>query len=61
MPCSCQQNRNRTQYEVVTDGGDGRVVFTTGSKPTADTVAQRYTGSIVREKGSATPKPTTTA
>ncbi|MGW7260507.1 DUF1360 domain-containing protein [Streptomyces sp. NPDC054834] len=31
--------------------GRGRVAFTSGSKPTATTVAQRYAGSAVRIKG----------
>ncbi|HSA48637.1 MAG TPA: hypothetical protein VLH10_00795 [Yinghuangia sp.] len=30
----------------------GKVVFTSASKPTADAVSKRYTGSTVREKGS---------
>ncbi|MFF2964236.1 hypothetical protein ACFVT1_36335 [Streptomyces sp. NPDC057963] len=49
MACSCQKNRQ--QYEVVAAGG--KVVFTTGSKPTADSVAKRYPGSEVREKAKA--------
>lgn len=37
----------------------GKVVFTSGSKPTADAVSKRYPGSTVREKAKskvATPK-----
>lgn len=49
MPCSCQKNRR--QYEVVLDGGNGRVVYTSTSEPTATSVSKRYAGSVVREKG----------
>ncbi|MEU0947649.1 hypothetical protein ABZ379_33855 [Streptomyces canus] len=51
MGCACNQ-RGRTQFEVAMDAGRGRVAFTSGSKPTATTVAQRYQGSAVRIKGS---------
>lgn len=51
MGCACNQ-RGRTQYEVTMDAGRGRVAFTSGSKPTATTVAGRYKGSAVRVKGS---------
>ncbi|MER7842196.1 hypothetical protein ABTY98_41535 [Streptomyces sp. NPDC096040] len=50
MGCACNQ-RGRTQFEVAMEGGRGRVAFTSGSKPTATTVAQRYAGSAVRIKG----------
>jgi len=50
MGCGC--NRNKTQYEVVT--ADGRIAYTTPSKPAADAVAKRYAGAEVREKGKAT-------
>lgn len=46
MACSCQSKRQ--QYEVVTTAD--KVVFTSASKATADTVAKRYPGSEVREK-----------
>ncbi|MEW2633347.1 hypothetical protein AB0903_17245 [Streptomyces sp. NPDC048389] len=46
MPCACQKNRQ--QWEVV--ASTGKVVFTSASKPTADTVAKRYPDSTVREK-----------
>jgi len=49
MPCACQSKRQ--QFEVVTEAG--KVVFTSSSKPTADTVAKRYPGSSVREKAKA--------
>jgi len=49
MGCACSQ-RGRTQFEVAMDAGRGRVAFTSGSKPTATTVAQRYAGSAVRIK-----------
>jgi hypothetical protein len=51
MGCACNQ-RGRTQFEVAMDAGRGRVAFTSGSKPTATTVASRYAGSAVRIKGS---------
>ncbi|MEU0273196.1 hypothetical protein [Streptomyces sp. NPDC006307] len=47
MPCACQKNRK--QYEVVTESG--KVVFTSTSQPTADTVAKRYPNSVVRPQG----------
>ncbi|MBT2490638.1 hypothetical protein J7E96_19385 [Streptomyces sp. ISL-96] len=47
MPCSCT-NKNRQQWEVVVPG-QARPVFTSASKPTAQTVAKRYPGSEVRE------------
>lgn len=55
MPCSC--NKGRQQFEVVAESG--KVVFTSASKPTADTVAKRYPNSTVREKGkdAAAPEP----
>ncbi|MFD5570466.1 hypothetical protein [Streptomyces cadmiisoli] len=51
MGCACNQ-RGKQQFEVAMDAGRGRVAFTSGSRPTATTVAQRYTGSAVRIKGS---------
>ncbi|MGW6416279.1 hypothetical protein [Streptomyces sp. NPDC055055] len=51
MPCSCQKNKQ--QYEVVSSAG--KVVFTTSSKGTADTVAERYPESKVREKAKTAP------
>lgn len=53
MPCSC--NNKRQQWEVV--ASTGKVVFTSASKPTAETVAKRYEGSEVREKAKATATP----
>ncbi|MGX1301343.1 hypothetical protein RKD35_002831 [Streptomyces albogriseolus] len=50
MGCACNQ-RGKIQYEVTMDAGRGRVAFTSGSKPTATTVAQRYAGSAVKVKG----------
>ncbi|UQA95624.1 hypothetical protein [Streptomyces halobius] len=55
MPCSCQSKRQ--QWEVVT--ATGKVVFTSASKPTAETVSKRYPQSSIREK--AKPGTTTTA
>ncbi|MEV0536340.1 hypothetical protein [Kitasatospora sp. NPDC050463] len=52
MGCAC--DKGREQWEVVANDGDGAVLFKTSSKPTADTVATRYPGSIVRpEEGTA--------
>ncbi|MEU1623105.1 hypothetical protein ABZ479_38170 [Streptomyces sp. NPDC005722] len=47
MACSCQSKKQ--QLEVVTP--NGKVVFTTGNKATAEAVGKRYPGSEVREKG----------
>lgn len=44
MACSCQKNRKK--YEVVSGG---KVVYSSSSKPTADSVSKRYPGSEVRE------------
>ncbi|MFE7935610.1 hypothetical protein ACFU6S_44210, partial [Streptomyces sp. NPDC057456] len=45
-----QGGGNRTKYEVVvTTDGKERVVFASASKPTAETVGKRYTGSVIRE------------
>ncbi|TFV33202.1 hypothetical protein E4K10_30495 [Streptomyces sp. T1317-0309] len=49
MGCNCG-NKNRQTFEVVTNGGSGRVVFSSASKPTAITVSGRYAGSVVRDK-----------
>lgn len=46
MGCAC--NKNRDQFEVVRDGGTGRVVFRSGNQSTALGVAGRYPNSIVR-------------
>lgn len=46
MGCAC--NKNRDQFEVVRDGGTGRVVFRSGNQSTALGVAGRYTNSVVR-------------
>ncbi|MET9321991.1 hypothetical protein ABZX75_17620 [Streptomyces sp. NPDC003038] len=48
MPCSC--NKKREQFEVVADGGQGKVLFSSSSQPTCEAVAKRYAGSIVRPK-----------
>ncbi|MDX2648440.1 hypothetical protein PV341_33685 [Streptomyces sp. PA03-1a] len=49
MPCSCQSKRE--QFEVVATSG--KVVFTSGNKATAETVATRYPDSEVRKKAPA--------
>ena len=48
MGCSC--NKNREQFEVVRDGGLGRVVFRSGVQSTATSVRKRYPNSIVRNQ-----------
>ncbi|MFF1965453.1 hypothetical protein ACFVW5_17930 [Streptomyces sp. NPDC058232] len=47
MACSCQKNRK--QWEVVAEGGKGKVLYT-GTEATSKAVARRYEGSIAREK-----------
>lgn len=53
MPCACQ--KNKVAYEVVADGGNGAVLYTSTSKVAADAIAKRpqNQGAIVREKGKA--------
>jgi len=41
----------RTTYQVVLDGGNGRVALTTTNKPLADSVSGNYRGSVVRPLG----------
>ncbi|WP_434593272.1 hypothetical protein [Streptomyces sp. A5-4] len=56
MDCAC--NKKKQQFEVVANGGDGKVLFTSASQATAKAVSKRYEGSVVREKakdGEATP------
>jgi hypothetical protein len=48
MGCSCQKNRE--QFEVVREGGTGKVVFRSSVQSTATTVGARYPGSIVRNQ-----------
>ncbi|WP_328638379.1 hypothetical protein [Streptomyces canus] len=48
MGCSCQKNRE--QFEVVREGGLGKVVFRSGVQSTAVTVSDRYGSSIVRNQ-----------
>ncbi|MFE4796228.1 hypothetical protein ACFRFL_14195 [Streptomyces sp. NPDC056708] len=47
MACACQKKRQ--QWEVVADGGSGKVMYS-GTKATATAVAKRYPNSVVREK-----------
>lgn len=56
MGCSCQNKRQT--FEVVAE--NGRVVFSSGSEPTARAVAGRYPNSEVRKKGEAGTTTTTT-
>jgi hypothetical protein len=58
MGCNC--NKGRQQFEVVADGGAGKVLYTASVESTAQTVSQRYPGSIVRPQGQATPAGTKT-
>lgn len=53
MGCAC--NKGKKKFEVVTEGGKGKTVFDTSVRSTADTVAKRYPGSIVREQAPAQP------
>ncbi|MGW5047398.1 hypothetical protein [Streptomyces griseoluteus] len=53
MPCACKGGAKARYEVVVTTDGKGRVVFSSGSKPTAETVAKRYPGSEVREQSAA--------
>ncbi|MER6146235.1 hypothetical protein ABT174_40635 [Streptomyces sparsogenes] len=46
MPCACQ--KNKTQYEVI-DASGNRVFGPTPYKTTADAMAARADGRIVRE------------
>ncbi|WP_328427905.1 hypothetical protein [Streptomyces sp. NBC_00443] len=48
MGCSCQKNRE--QFEVIREGGLGKVVFRSGVQSTAVTVSGRYGSSIVRNQ-----------
>lgn len=41
----------RTTYQVVMDGGKGRVAFTTTNQGLADDVSGKYPGSVVRLLG----------
>lgn len=51
MGCNCG-SKNRTTFEVVADGGSGKVLYTSTSKVAADAIANRpqNEGSVVREK-----------
>ena len=51
-PTGCSCNKGRTSYEVIADGGSGKVLYTSTSKVAADAIANRpqNAGSIVREK-----------
>ncbi|MCY0957733.1 hypothetical protein [Streptomyces sp. H27-H5] len=51
MGCACNKNKGRQQFEVIAE--NGRVVFTSGNKATADTVAGRYPNSEVKARGDA--------
>ncbi|WP_086778059.1 hypothetical protein [Streptomyces griseus] len=46
MGCACAKQK----FEVVMDGGAGKVVFGPSSEATSKAVSRRYPGSIVRNK-----------
>jgi hypothetical protein len=55
MGCACG-NKNKTTYKVTAP--DGKVLYSSPSKPTATAVARRYPGSTVTEvtpSGTASP------
>lgn len=53
MPCGCQNKTGaRAQFQVVTDNGAGRAVYTSPSADTAKSVAARYPGSVVKNSQS---------
>ncbi|WP_030236785.1 hypothetical protein [Streptomyces sp. NRRL S-350] len=52
MACGCNKGGSSNQWEVVADGGNGKVLFPGGTQATAKAVALRYPGSIARPKGS---------
>lgn len=47
MGCACKNKRD--QWEVVSSAG--KILFTSGSQPTAQAVSRRYQGSTVQKKG----------
>ncbi|WP_439082071.1 hypothetical protein [Streptomyces sp. WL006] len=51
MGCACAKNRQK--FEVVSEGGAGKVVFGPSTEATCKAVSRRYPGSIVREKDAA--------
>ncbi|WP_228995227.1 hypothetical protein [Streptomyces sp. DH8] len=58
MGCACA--KNRAKFEVVTEGGEGKVVFGPSTEATCKAVSRRYPGSIVREKAAAATAKATT-
>ena len=48
MACAC--NKNKKQWQVVAEGGNGKVLFTSSSEATSKAVSKRYENSEVREK-----------
>lgn len=52
MPCSCNKKGTAgAGFEVITP--NGKVVYTSTSKPTAQAVSKRYAGSRVEPAGTA--------
>ncbi|MFJ5037951.1 hypothetical protein [Streptomyces parvulus] len=48
MACGCQKKKAE-QFQVVTQAGKGRAVFSTPTKATAVAVSQKYPGSVVKD------------
>lgn len=53
MACAPCSRKSRKTFEVVADGGSGKVLYTSTSEVAAEAIAARpqNAGSIVREKG----------
>ncbi|WP_327184252.1 hypothetical protein [Streptomyces sp. NBC_01334] len=49
MPCACKRGAQARYEGVVTTDGKEKVVSSSGSRATAETVGKRYAGSIIRE------------
>ncbi|WP_233646811.1 hypothetical protein [Streptomyces sp. BSE6.1] len=54
--CGCGKNGTRSAFEVVLNGGNGRVAFSTRDRAQADRVAKNYPGSVVRPTGTRQPR-----
>lgn len=54
MGCACK-DKTGARFEVVLNGGTGRVAYTSGAgataRHTAETVMGRYPGSVLRKRG----------
>ncbi|MGO4419649.1 hypothetical protein AB4Z54_13130 [Streptomyces sp. MCAF7] len=49
--------KGRTTYQVVLNGGDGRVAFTTTNESLAGSVSRNYPGSVVQPLGATNTAP----